>query len=125
MSKYRIEQCRPDWYKGFGPIYQIHDETGPLRRLGWDYEPTALAVCERLNNGLELIAELNYKLHGKEASAVIPAHLAEPEAVLYAHVVDRLPEQDRAASSDEEKRDALRRNGYTEVRLYWEPIKEL
>ena len=125
MTQYRIEESRPDWYKGLGPIYQIHDESGPIRRLKWDYQPTAIAVCERLNNGLQLLAELSFKLNGEQMSVAIPAFFAENDEVLYAHVVESLPPGDQQAMTLEAKRLALTKNGYTETIVYWEPIKEL
>lgn len=125
MSVYRIEESRPDWYKGLGPIYQIHDDEGPIRQLRWDYEPTAIAVCDRLNKGQELLAELSYKLHGKQMSAAIPTLFAENDDVFYAHVVNSLSPEDQSASTQAEKRSALSKNGYSEIIIHWEPIKEM
>lgn len=125
MPKYRIEESRPDWYKGLGSIYQIHNETGPIRQLKWDYQPTAVSVCDALNRGLELLAEISYKLNGKQVAAAIPAHFAENEEVLYSYAIDQLPESDQKAATVEEKRSILISNGYSEIIVHWEPIKAL
>ena len=122
MPKYRIEESRPDWYKGAGPIYQIHDETGPIRELKWDYEPTATAVLDDLNNGRALLADINYKLNGATHKSEAPAHFSEKEDVVYLFEEENLPVEDRGLTTTEEKRGALNKNGYSEIVVYWESI---
>lgn len=122
MSKYRIEESRPDWYKGLGPLYQIHDETGPIRHLRWDYEPTAIAVLDDLKNGRALLADISYKLNGASHKSEAPAHFAENEDVVYFFEEDKLPTSDRGLTTTEEKRAALLRNGYSEIVIHWESV---
>lgn len=125
MSQYRIEESRPDWYKGLGPMYQICDANGPIRQLKWDYKPTAEEVCASLNNGQALMAEISYKLHSEKKIEASAAHFAENEEVIYALKIEDLPASDRAASTFDEKRAALLRNGYSEIIIHWETIKTL
>lgn len=125
MPQYRIEESYPDWNKGLGPIYQIHNEAGPIRRLKWDYQPTAVSVCDALNNGLELLAEISYKLNGKAVAVAEAAHFAEDDDALYFLEEEKLPEADRGAATADDRRNALRNNGYSDIVIHWEPIKLL
>ena len=125
MTQYRIEESRPDWYKGSGPIYQIHNDAGPIRQLKWDYQPTAAAVCEALNKGLELLAEVSYKLNGKPVAVAEAAHFAGADDVLYALEQEKLPPEDQGAITTEQRRAVLLKNGYTDLRVDWETIKSI
>ena len=122
MPKYRIEESRPDWYKGLGPVYQIHDESGPIRELKWDYEPTAIAICDDLNNGRALLAEIHYKLNGKQVDTTGPIQFTENEDVVYFFEEEKLPKEHQGAKTTDEKRKILREAGYSEIVIHWESI---
>jgi hypothetical protein len=124
MPQYRIEESRPDWYKGAGPIYQIHNDAGPIRRLFWDYEPTAKAVCNDLNKGLALLADFSFKLQGKLHTAQGPIQFAQDDDVVYFFEEEKLPPADQGAQSTEEKRAILTKNGYSEIIIHWDAIPE-
>ncbi|NWB62380.1 hypothetical protein [Pseudomonas sp. F1002] len=122
MPKYRIEESRPDWYGGLGPIYQIHDESGPIRELKWDVEQQAIDALESLNNDHALLADIRYNLNGKPHQSEAPAHFSENEDVVYLFEEENLPDVDRGLTTTEEKRAALIKNGYSEIVVFWESI---
>lgn len=123
MKSFHIEESRPSWYKGLGPIYTIHNEEGEIRALKYDYEPDAIAVCKAMNEGKPLLADLRFKLNGKSQEAQLVTHLSSAEDALYYHVQDKLGgTSSMSLDHDVHKAQALREAGYSEPVVNWGPV---
>lgn len=127
MTKYHVVASSPDWYKGVtGMVYTIHDGEKRVRGIPhYDVESTALAVCDALVNGDQLIAELRYMHKYVPKTAEILTAFAPAEEVLFYHVQDQLPETVPTSNDQAVRRiQALRDAGYDEPVVSWLPAKE-
>lgn len=121
MQRYRVEIIYP-FCKRMDLIYQIHDDQGPIPQLRWDYEPLAKVICDDLNDGLDLLAEIQYKLNGQQQSLVISSQFAAAEDILYFLESQKLCECHRAHLTTEEKRSILLKEGYSEISISWRSL---
>jgi len=124
--KYKVVTSSPAWYKGVtGKVYAIHDESDRVRGIPYyDVEETANSVCEALNNGDKLTAELRYKHNHISKTAEIITVFESAEDVLYYHVQDQLPATvSMSSDSAEHRRQALSEAGFSEPVVAWMPAK--
>lgn len=124
MAKFRVETSSPEFYKGVtGTVYTVHDEVGRVRGMHYDDEQTANDVCNALNNGDQLSANLRYKHNQTEKSAVIPTTYSSAEDILYYHVQNDLPgTTSMSLDQSVHKALALSEAGYSEPSVTWLPI---
>ena len=123
MTTYRIEESKPDWYKGLGNIFTIHDEAGPIRGLRYDVKETAESVCHAMNDGKQLKAELRYKLNGKSHEETVVTTFGSAQEVLFSHVLPKLPGITSVNGDFQSyKAQALKEGGYSEPVVLWVPV---
>lgn len=127
MTKYHIVESSPDWYKGVtGLVYTIHEGENRVRGIPhYDVKGTASAVCDALNNGDQLIAELRYRHNYVPKTAQILTTFAPAEEVLFYHVQDQLHATISMSNDPAAHRaQALREAGYDEPVVSWMPAKD-
>ncbi|MGO4309996.1 hypothetical protein D3C81_1248690 [compost metagenome] len=125
MNKFRVVTSNPEWYKGGkGTIFTIHNESWPLRGLTYEVESDAYSVCDALNRGEQLSAELKFKHDNLPQTVTILTALAPAQDVLYYHVQDKLSgTASMSLDSDLHKAQALREAGYSDPVVYWRVAK--
>lgn len=122
MNKFRVVKRNPEWYKGGkGTIFTIHSESWPLRGLTYEVESDAYSVCDALNRGEQLSAELKFKQGDLPQTVTILTALAPAQDVLYYHVQDGTASM--SLDSDLHKAQALREAGYSDPVVYWRVAK--
>ncbi|MBY8972757.1 hypothetical protein J1G33_20410 [Pseudomonas sp. P867] len=121
MQRYRVKITFP-FCKGTDPIYQIHDAQGPIPQLRWDYEPLAKVICDDLNDGLDLLAEIHYKLNGQQQTLVIACQFAAAEDIIYVLESQKLCKYRRTPLTTAEKRLILLKEGYSEISISWRSL---
>lgn len=127
MPQYHVVTSSPDFYKGVtGKVFAIHDASGKVRGIPYyDVQSTADKVCEALNSGSQLRAELRYKHNHKPYEAEIITTYAPASEVLYYHVQDKLdPTVLMSRDSQQHREQALNQAGYSEPVVSWVPVGE-
>lgn len=126
MSNYEVVTSSPDSYPGVsGKVYTIHQKSDRVRGIPqYDDETIANAVCDALNKGHQLTAELRYMHNHVQQQAEVKTTFAPADEVLYYHVQDHLPVLVSMSSDAADRRSqVLAEAGYSEAVVTWMPVK--